>query len=126
MVNRRNRMMNRMSRIVVAFALFALTLALVGVGLGQAQESGAAAAPAPNTEAARIFRGYQISPVPLHLRNLDRDLVGLGSYIVNAQGACNDCHTNPPYAAGGDPYMGQPKKVNAENFLAGGQAFGPF
>jgi hypothetical protein len=128
--------MNRTYRIVVALALFAFTLALVGAGIGRAEESGhpallpstgsAAPVPAPDTEAARIFRGYQITPVPLRLRGLDRDLVGLGSYIVNSEGGCNDCHTNPSYAVGGDPYMGQPKKVNAAHFLAGGQTFGPF
>jgi hypothetical protein len=57
---------------------------------------------------------------------LNRDLEGLGSNIVNAQAACNDCHTNPSFAPGGDPYKGQPKKINAEHYLAGGQAFGPF
>jgi hypothetical protein len=128
---------NKLSRIAVALALFAATLVLAGVSTGQAQDSGhpalaqaavsaPASAPAPDTEAARIFRGYQIAPVPLRLRGLDRDLVGLGSYIVNAQAACNDCHTNPPYAAGGNPYMGQPKKINVEHYLAGGQQFGPF
>jgi hypothetical protein len=52
--------------------------------------------------------------------------VGLGSYIVNAQGACNDCHTAPSFAAGGDPYFGQPKVVNSARYLAGGGVFGPF
>jgi hypothetical protein len=82
--------------------------------------------PAPDSEASRIQRGYQIAPVPLNLRARDRALVGLGSYIVNAQGGCNDCHTNPPYAAGGNPYEGQPKKINTAGYLAGGQQFGPF
>jgi len=130
--------MKKLSRIVIPLALFAVALTLVGVSLGQAQDSGhpalgvlaqapvTGAAPAPDTEAARIFRGYQINPVPLRLRGLDRDLVGLGSYIVNAQGGCNDCHTNPSFAPGGDPYKGQPKKINAAHYLAGGQTFGPF
>ena len=38
----------------------------------------------------------QIAPVPLSLAGLNRDLVGLGSYLVNAIGGCQDCHTNPP------------------------------
>ena len=54
----------------------------------------------------RVARGFKIAPVPLNLAGLDRNLVGLGSYIVNAQGGCNDCHTNPPYAPGGDPFAG--------------------
>ncbi len=76
-------------------------------------------------DAARIARGFQIAPVPLHFDPSKRALVGLGSYIVNAQGGCNDCHTNPPYAAGGNPFMGQPKKINADGYLAGGTDFGP-
>jgi hypothetical protein len=78
------------------------------------------------TEIQRIIRGFRISPVRLDLRGKNAALVGLGSYVVNAQGGCNDCHTNPPYAAGGDPFAGQPKRVNAERYLAGGTPFGPF
>jgi hypothetical protein len=77
------------------------------------------------TELRRIIRGYQIAPVPLDLEGKDLALVGLGSYIVNAQGGCNDCHTNPPFAEGGNPHMGQPKEINAERYLAGGAPFGP-
>jgi hypothetical protein len=32
------------------------------------------------------------------VRRKDFVFVGLGSYLVNAAGGCNDCHTNPPYA----------------------------
>jgi hypothetical protein len=55
---------------------------------------------------------------------LDRDnpAQGLGSYLVNAS-ACNDCHTWPNYAPGGDPFSRQPKEVNISSFLAGGRAF---
>ena len=74
----------------------------------------------------RIARGFEIAPVRLNLEGKDRDLVGLGSYLVNAVGACNDCHTNPPFAEGRDPYLGQSPKVNASRYLAGGMAFGPF
>lgn len=74
----------------------------------------------------RVRRGFFIAPVPLDLRGLDRDLVGYGSYIVNAQGACNDCHTNPPFLPGGDPFLGQPTRTNKAGYLAGGMAFGPF
>jgi hypothetical protein len=77
----------------------------------------------PN-ERDRIEKGIQIAPVAPNLTNKDRDLVGLGSYIVNAQAGCNLCHTNPPYAAGGDPFQGQPKQVNAAGYLKGGVALG--
>jgi hypothetical protein len=74
----------------------------------------------------RIDRGFEIAPVPLNLEGKDRDLVGLGSYLVNATGGCNDCHTNPPYAEGRNPFLGQAEKINASRYLAGGTAFGPF
>ena len=75
---------------------------------------------------ARIRQGFRIAPVTLTYRRKDRDLVGLGSYLVNAGGGCNDCHTNPSYVRGGDPFLGQPKLVNAAHYLAGGAQFGPF
>lgn len=83
------------------------------------------APPPADTEASRIKRGYEIAPVELNLRGRNRALVGLGSYIVNAQGGCNDCHTNPPYAPGGDPFLGQPEQINVDGYLAGGTPFGP-
>jgi hypothetical protein len=76
-------------------------------------------------EVARIVRGFKVAPVRLDLAAKDPLLVGLGSYLVNT-GGCNDCHTNPSFAAGGDPFQGQPKRVNAEHYLAGGAMFGPF
>lgn len=99
-------------------------LALVGAGLFGATSQVANAT--PDTDAERIARGFKIAPVPLNLAGLDRNLVGLGSYIVNSQGGCNDCHTNPNFATGGNPFLGQPKHVNKAGYLAGGNAFGPF
>lgn len=108
----------RARTLIVPLALVALTLTLVATSEGQK--------PAPNTEQSRIVRGFQIAPVKLNLKGKDRNLVGLGSYIVNAQGGCNDCHTNPPYAPGGDPFEGEPEQINVDGYLAGGQQFGPF
>jgi hypothetical protein len=76
-------------------------------------------------EIDRIVRGYLITPVPLDLRGKDPVLVGLGSYNINAKGGCNDCHTAPPYAPGGDPFAGEPKRINSPRYLAGGIPFGP-
>jgi hypothetical protein len=73
-----------------------------------------------------IIQGLGIAPVSLNINGKDLRLVGLGSYLVNAAGGCNDCHTNPPYAPGGDPFAGQPLRINTTNYLAGGQKFGPF
>lgn len=75
---------------------------------------------------ARVQRGFAITPVKLTFKQRDRDLVGLGSYIVNAQGACNDCHTCPSFEPGHNPYDGKGDgKINGKNYLAGGAPFGP-
>lgn len=100
---------------------------LVALGLAVPQVTARAGQdPGRSPEEARIIRGYQINPVPLKIGNRDRNLVGLGSYLVNSAGGCNDCHTNPPFAPGGDPFAGEPKKINADAYLGGGQEFGPF
>jgi hypothetical protein len=81
-----------------------------------------------NAEESKIRRGFEIAPVPLNLKNKNRELVGLGSYIVNAVGDCNGCHTTSnatQYAPGGNPYFkgNQPKVVNQNTYLAGGNLF---
>lgn len=76
---------------------------------------------------SKIQIGFKIAPVPLHLEGLDLELVGLGSYIVNT-GTCNDCHDTGPakqFAPGGNPYFGQPKKLNPKTYLGGGRVFAP-
>jgi hypothetical protein len=79
-----------------------------------------------SVEQRRIAEGFKIAPVRLNLARKDPELVGLGSYLVNAVGGCNDCHTSPNFAPGGDPFQGQKKQINSANYLAGGIAFGPF
>jgi hypothetical protein len=74
---------------------------------------------------SRIKRGFEIAPVKLNLTEKNRALVGLGSYLVNAVGSCNDCHTTPNYATGGNPFQQQPKQVNVAGYLAGGRLFNP-
>jgi len=81
-------------------------------------------------EGSLIKIGFQIAPVPLNLEGKNRALVGLGSFIVNAQGDCNGCHTagGPPnfnYANGGNPYFGQKTTTDPTTYLAGGTDFGP-
>jgi len=78
---------------------------------------------------SKIQRGFAIAPVHLTLKGKNRELVGLGSYIVNSTGDCNGCHSGPAgeYAVGGDPFQGQPAVVNKDAYLAGGTPlFGPF
>ena len=78
-------------------------------------------------EESKIEQGFKISPVKLNLDDKDRELVGLGSYIVNAQGDCNGCHTNPEFADGRNPYFkGQKKKTDPKKYLGGGVDFGNF
>src|SRR5271168_1536456 len=75
-------------------------------------------------EIGQILRGYEIAPVQLNLKGKDWALVGLGSYIVNTTG-CNDCHTHPNWANGGNPFLGQPEQINTAQYLSGGRQFGP-
>jgi hypothetical protein len=78
---------------------------------------------------SRVQTGFDYAKqqgITLDLKRKDRGLVGLGSYLVNAVGGCNDCHTAPPYTK--DPYagLGAPKQINVACYLDGGQEFGPF
>ena len=75
----------------------------------------------------RIEKGFDIAPVPLNLEGKNRKLVGLGSYIVNAQADCDGCHSAgvpTEFAMGGNPYFGQKEKVNPATYLGGGRDFG--
>jgi hypothetical protein len=73
-----------------------------------------------------VARGFAIVPpgVVLNMEGKNRQLVGLGSYIVNTTG-CIDCHSYPTYSPGGDPFKGEPERINAEEYLSGGRQFGP-
>lgn len=80
-------------------------------------------------ENSEVRIGFEIAPVHLNLAGKNRELVGLGSYIVNAQADCNGCHSAGPateFADHGNPYFGQPTKVNPATYLGGGRDFGPF
>jgi hypothetical protein len=72
---------------------------------------------------SRIQRGLEIAPVRLDLRGKNRALVGLGSYIVNAQSECIDCHSCPSFVD--NPFDDGKGEFNPENYLAGGVPFGP-
>jgi len=87
--------------------------------------SAAAAGENQSDATVRVKRGFAIAPVTLNFAMRNRERVGLGSYLVNSAG-CNDCHTHPSYAAGGNPYANQPEQVNEAQYLSGGRTFGPF
>jgi len=105
-------------------ALAVLVLGGMLISPGRGQDSG-------NDDESRIQQGLAIAPVKLNLEGKDRALVGLGSYIVNAQVDCNGCHTSAPlnnpaleWLPGGVPYFGQhPTVVNPQYYLGGGQHF---
>jgi hypothetical protein len=79
---------------------------------------------------SRVRQGFNIAPVDLNLKGKNRELVGIGSYLVNAVGGCTDCHSCPTYAPGHNPY-GPPSsplppgygRLNKDNYLAGGVPF---
>jgi hypothetical protein len=80
-------------------------------------------------EASLVERGLKLSPVPLNLQEKDRDLVGWGSYLVNAVADCNGCHTFPQFLSGGDPFLSTRRRPispirNGRHFLAGGFCVG--
>lgn len=109
------------------FASFTALAVIVLIGMTTTSQRGQASA--EGNEALEIRRGFAIAPVPLNLEGKDRNLVGLGSYIVNGQGDCNGCHSAGPateFAQGGNPYFGQPAVVNPATYLGGGRDFGPF
>ena len=103
---------------------FAVSLLVLSVVIGF--DSFRALASQEDTNAkSRVQKGFQIAPVPLDLHNRNRALVGLGSYIVNSQSECADCHSCPTYAPGHNPYDGVGDGAyNATNYLAGGVDFG--
>ncbi|HXG63503.1 MAG TPA: cytochrome C [Blastocatellia bacterium] len=112
--------MKRFILLTVFFAGVCLSIALISPRQGQAL--------APGDDESKVKRGLEIAPVPLNLTGKNRALVGLGSYIVNAQGDCNGCHTVDfsPYLPGGDPFAGEPEMIDPDRYLVGGSAFGPF
>lgn len=121
------------------YRLILIILLAAGVVLGGVLISGSQAQGPPgkvslpevvpnNADEAKVRRGLEIAPLPLNLRGRNRALVGYGSYIVNAQGDCNGCHTVDfePYLPGGNPFFGEPEQIDPDKYLVGGSFFGPF
>lgn len=103
-----------------ALAAAALLAILISPQNGQARGES-------QSDEEKIIRGFAITPVPVKLAGKNLELVGMGSYLVNAVGACSDCHsagTTTAYSAGGNPYFGQPTKINPATYLGGGRDFG--
>src|ERR1700730_7057213 len=71
----------------------------------------------------RVEIGFAIADQQGITLDHDSPMQGLGSYLVIANNSCNDCHTQPNFQPGGDPYSRQPKQVPLANYLAGGRLF---
>ncbi len=123
-------------RVVKGVGTVVMIVAIIVVGTlissprGQAEGRG-------DDDDSKIEQGFAIAPVHLNLAGRDRELVGLGSYIVNAKADCNGCHTMDPsteYTGTGNPYLLRPPggpfsgktRVNPATYLGGGQDFGEF
>jgi hypothetical protein len=109
----------------------------IGVLVGVVISSGRARAEDDDLNgpaSARVSQGFEIAPVPLNLARKNKALVGLGSYLVNATGGCNGCHSMDSateFTATGNPYLLNPPfdghtKINPATYLGGGRDFGPF
>jgi hypothetical protein len=123
------------SKIMGAGATFVVLVA-VGISIGSPR----VLADDDDREESKIRKGFEIAPVTLNLNGKDRDLVGLGSYIVNAQADCNGCHSlflpngaPTDFTPAGNPYLLKPPmgpftgkiRVNPATYLGGGNDFGP-
>jgi len=94
--------------------------------------------PRSERDLARIgLEAAESAGLRLNLAHKDRELVGLGSYLVNVAADCNGCHTADPateYLPAGNPYLLPPpqgpylgkKRINPATYLGGGQDFGAF
>jgi len=117
------RQFEKMMLPVAAFVPILVAGILVTSPRGLAQSAGASFDP------VRVEQGLDIAPVPLTYPKEYRNLVGFGSWLVNAVGDCNGCHNggsapNFNYAPGGNPYFSQKTKVDPTVYMAGGQDFG--
>jgi len=74
-----------LATLLAGFMLFALTVSSTRTN-----------AQNPGNDESKIKEGFAIAPVPLNLAGKDRALVGLGSYIVNAQGPVIPATPVPP------------------------------
>src|SRR3974390_3232882 len=118
-------------RIVKAAALALSTAGTIAFGGVQLVSTRVHADDNSNSEESQITIGWRIAPPFLNTQGKNPALVGLGSYIVNAQADCNGCNTSDPvneYPVPGNPYflppLDEPAEYNQATYLAGGQNFG--
>jgi hypothetical protein len=108
------------SRLLIGIAL-SLFIGSLGLAVVRADDD--------NESQSRVQTGFayaRAQGIKLDLKGRNRASVGLGSYLVNGVGGCNDCHTAPPYTQDPEAFLGAPKQINNDCYLAGGTPFGPF
>lgn len=121
----------RFTKLVKAAALALITAAIVAFLGMQLVSRKVHADDAFDSEQSQVEIGLKIAPSFLDTKGKDPALVGLGSFIVNAQADCNGCHGSDPaheYLPANNPYFlgsHSPAKYNQATYMNGGQNFGP-
>src|SRR5437016_1869932 len=119
--------MSRATSVKAGLTLLVFTLVVTAAMLSGTRVAKAVGDDDNDRAESKVRKGFEIAPVHLNLAGKNRELVGLGSYIVNAVGDCNGCHSGGPateFAMGGNPYFNQkPTKVNPNTYLGGGRHF---
>jgi hypothetical protein len=117
----------KVKQVLIALTTGATFAVLLGVGTLSGISRAQAHDDDEDGEQFKVRRGFEIAPVFLNMEHKNWRLVGLGSYLVNAVGSCNMCHsggTATEFAPGGNPYKGnEPAVVNQATYLAGGRIF---
>jgi hypothetical protein len=118
----------KIKQVLIALTTGATFAVLLGVGtLSGISRAQAHDDDDEDGEQFKVRRGFEIAPVLLNMEHKNWRLVGLGSYLVNAVGSCNMCHsagTATEFSPGGNPYKGnEPAVVNPATYLAGGRTF---
>jgi len=103
-------------------------VAFVGMGSGARKVY----ADDPNSIQGMAAMGLKIAPAFINGKGKDPTLLGLGSYIVNAQADCNGCHGSDPaneFLPTNNPFLRSPNNApaiyNQATYLNGGRNFGP-
>ena len=84
----------KFNQLMKATSVIAAGAAIVAVMQFSSMKLQAKTQAAVDDEAKLVAIGLRILPDFIDARGKDPNLVGLGSYIVNAQADCNGCHTS--------------------------------
>src|SRR5579863_10334038 len=122
----------KLPRIVRAAAIAVSTAGIIGLAGMQLGSHRVHAQDQSESDATLAEIGLKIAPSFINMQGKDPTLVGLGSFIVNAQADCNGCHGSDPvneFLPNGNPYfrkpLNSPIQFNQATYLNGGQNFGP-